>query len=892
MKNTFDDGYVKESNIDDHNKKQDTDIDSESDKTTNATIIGSNAMKVVDEGLLKKMSDEVSRLAQSQIEAKNERRKSDAELLQKVHDMIAKEKDTVTTQSLSVIQNTTLLLEQNNYQLMNEIKELNTKLVHEKEMYVNDTNQLNIQLQQSNEKICTLERLQNDLQNQIVMLQNEKVQSQETAREYQQLYETLQNELQQCHDQIELLKNTSNQNQEDTFHQIQQLHHEKNELQNKLQNEQESYQQLQTTIQSYTETIQKLENEIIPNLKSTMDNERDTIARLEQSNEIRQNDIDIANETIVSLQNEIQQLQNQYNTIQDTLQVCQKEYEMKLQEVNTLKYEFDEQTNEMKHQHEIDIQQLNDTNTTLQKSNDTLIVQQKQLNDALEESMIQLDHIEQEKRTIEMKLQNVMEQMNTLQNNLSATNTETTQTILQLQEELQHECQLRKDAEQIRIELDTMIRNQKNEIQTLKHELITTQQERDIARNNMDGYNERENKLYQQLVYYETIRQKLHEQLIVLLGNIRVFIRIRPKLHNEIENEQNENKEETNMKRTNNKSKEFMKQNKDTEIFRYPTIYEKSIAQSVNNIHSNGNTDITKNTIEVIAPYKDRGGLNDRQQKNTFHFDQIFTPTHTQENIWDNVEPLIQCTVDGYNVTIFAYGQTGSGVCCLLLRLLIVVIYTNMFDKSTERNYFSFVFFPQKTYTMLGEEGINEGIICRTVRKLYDEKQKIIDLSRGKSNITISVELLEIYNEKVRDLLSSNKEDLKVTSNEVVGNILVETNSVDDVLRVLQLAQSRRCVKATQSNQVSSRSHMIFTIHFQVVMEDGVTIRTGKVHICDLAGSERLSHSGANIVGVRILYICINMHTFGKSALLLEIQRHCTLNYVSYFLFHQKKFQI
>jgi kinesin family member C1 len=151
---------------------------------------------------------------------------------------------------------------------------------------------------------------------------------------------------------------------------------------------------------------------------------------------------------------------------------------------------------------------------------------------------------------------------------------------------------------------------------------------------------------------------------------------------------------------------------------------------------------------------------------------------------------------------------------------------------------------------MLGEDGINEGIIGRTVRKLFDEKQKIMNISRDSTGITIFVELLEIYNEKVFDLMSSGREELKVTSNEVVGNTLVETNSVDEVMQILKLAQSRRCVKATNSNIVSSRSHMIFTIHFKVIMQDGITIRNGKVNICDLAGSERLNKSGANTVGV------------------------------------------
>ena len=60
-------------------------------------------------------------------------------------------------------------------------------------------------------------------------------------------------------------------------------------------------------------------------------------------------------------------------------------------------------------------------------------------------------------------------------------------------------------------------------------------------------------------------------------------------------------------------------------------------------------------------------------------------------------------------------------------------------------------------------------------------------------------------------------------------------------------AQTRRCVKATKSNAESSRSHMVFTLHFSVTMKNGMK-RAGRLNICDLAGSERLSKSGANSV--------------------------------------------
>jgi kinesin family protein C1 len=144
----------------------------------------------------------------------------------------------------------------------------------------------------------------------------------------------------------------------------------------------------------------------------------------------------------------------------------------------------------------------------------------------------------------------------------------------------------------------------------------------------------------------------------------------------------------------------------------------------------------------------------------------------------------------------------------------------------------------------------DEGIIGRSIRKMFSEKREVEALSRGSSQVAISVELLEVYNEKVRDLLSPEiHQDLKVTSNhDVVGNIVVETKSEHEVLKVLEIAQSRRCTKATDSNSESSRSHMVFTLHFVVtdISSQGNIQRAGKLHICDLAGSERLYKSGVS----------------------------------------------
>lgn len=138
---------------------------------------------------------------------------------------------------------------------------------------------------------------------------------------------------------------------------------------------------------------------------------------------------------------------------------------------------------------------------------------------------------------------------------------------------------------------------------------------------------------------------------------------------------------------------------------------------------------------------------------------------------------------------------------------------------------------------------------------LFEKKHEMESMSRDETRVSIVVELLEVYNEKVRDLLTTDKnQDMKVTSNEVVGNISIPTETSEDVMDILNLALTRRCVKATGSNSESSRSHMIFTIHFEVVTKDecNEVNRKGTLHICDLAGSERLSKSGTNNVGVSI----------------------------------------
>ncbi|KAM4118982.1 hypothetical protein ACJW30_03G024700 [Castanea mollissima] len=219
---------------------------------------------------------------------------------------------------------------------------------------------------------------------------------------------------------------------------------------------------------------------------------------------------------------------------------------------------------------------------------------------------------------------------------------------------------------------------------------------------------------------------------------------------------------------------------------------------------------IEEGNISIIAPLK-----YSREGKKSFTFNKVFGPSATQEEVFSDTQPLIRSVLDGYNVCIFAYGQTGSG----------------------------------KTYTMSGPKELTEegqGVNYRALGDLF----LLSEQRKDTICYDISVQMLEIYNEQVKDLLVSDgvNKRLEIRNSSQNGiNVpeanLVPVSTTSDVINLMNLGQKNRSVGATAMNDRSSRSHSCLTVHVQGRDLTSGSILRGCMHLVDLAGSERVDKS-------------------------------------------------
>ncbi|XP_035895548.1 kinesin-like protein KIF12 isoform X2 [Anopheles stephensi] len=210
------------------------------------------------------------------------------------------------------------------------------------------------------------------------------------------------------------------------------------------------------------------------------------------------------------------------------------------------------------------------------------------------------------------------------------------------------------------------------------------------------------------------------------------------------------------------------------------------------------------------------------QKPKLFSYNVVFEPGASQDDVlqYSGIKRLIEMAIEGFSCTAFCYGQTGSG----------------------------------KTHTLTGPPELfyrkpdpahaDHGLVFRSFLYLFKLLQE-----RKDTNFILKASFLEIYNEKVIDLLNPGtaRKPLAVRWSKKSRGFFVENlftvdcEELDDLLAVLEEGMRNRHVGAHLMNDYSSRSHTILTVHItsEQQAEGGVFIsKQGKINFVDLAGSE------------------------------------------------------
>ncbi|XP_053099885.1 kinesin-like protein KIF13A isoform X3 [Hemicordylus capensis] len=231
-------------------------------------------------------------------------------------------------------------------------------------------------------------------------------------------------------------------------------------------------------------------------------------------------------------------------------------------------------------------------------------------------------------------------------------------------------------------------------------------------------------------------------------------------------------------------------------------------------------------TVLHPPPSNNKQGENRRPPK-VFAFDYCFwsmDESNTEKYAGQEVvfkclgEGILEKAFQGYNACIFAYGQTGSG----------------------------------KSFSMMGNTE-QLGLIPRLCCALF---QRITSEENDSHTFKVEVSYMEIYNEKVRDLLDpkGSRQSLKVREHKVLGPYVdglsqLAVTSFEDIESLMSEGNKSRTVAATNMNEESSRSHAVFNIIITQTLYDLQSGNSGekvsKVSLVDLAGSERVSKTGA-----------------------------------------------
>eukprot|EP01138_Halocafeteria_seosinensis_P008206 gb/GECG01008387.1/.p1 GENE.gb/GECG01008387.1/~~gb/GECG01008387.1/.p1 ORF type:complete len:1832 (+),score=231.84 gb/GECG01008387.1/:1-5496(+) len=310
-----------------------------------------------------------------------------------------------------------------------------------------------------------------------------------------------------------------------------------------------------------------------------------------------------------------------------------------------------------------------------------------------------------------------------------------------------------------------------------------------------------------------------------------------------------------------------------------PTASEAVGRESIRDVIS---VDKDTSTIILEMPVEHESAAKEGQKKSvdpprpkTFRYDEVFDANSTQAEVYSNIGPsFVENMLNGYNCSIFAYGQTGSGKTYTMLGPADGTVLPEPNNRSEDSDSSERIpslnlpsvagFIPRMLYDLFTRIGMrkdnsaNQGSVANQVQEFH----------------RIEVSYVEIYCERLRDLLSSDPSRSKGrrATHETNGDAISKTHPLKlrespekgvfvegatvhavsnyrDVFDLLRDGNAVRAVAATRMNNLSSRSHAILTLQYTKTTlnrrAQTAHDRRSLVHLVDLAGSERVRKSGA-----------------------------------------------
>ena len=196
-----------------------------------------------------------------------------------------------------------------------------------------------------------------------------------------------------------------------------------------------------------------------------------------------------------------------------------------------------------------------------------------------------------------------------------------------------------------------------------------------------------------------------------------------------------------------------------------------------------------------------------------YGFDHLFPPEVPSRPLFDSVcQKIVDKALDGYNGAIMCYGQTSSG----------------------------------KTHTMFGNK-TEQGIISMSIQRCFD-----LAALNSAREFSFRVSFLEVYNEQVKDLLSSGEtQEIKIQSHPTLGTVVtgnkeIAVKTCEEIADLIERGETARSIASTDMNEQSSRAHTLFRLMVESKSNssgDGV-VRSATLNLVDLAGSENAKMAG------------------------------------------------